>query len=244
MPSAILRLVPQPPIPEDLSARTRLISKYKSRSLLALCAVFSDTIRSICPTECAGRSLGIPKDPPSSFSTEESTPEIRFRISSRSGHHTQPSFRSGGFAPLQRFTPLLFCRLIASCCRPWGSSRFRLPNNLPRDVFLPFEVFLPSEAIFTTVKWPRWVCVTALLPYESKTFTTHLPFSLFECAARMETTPTAHSEPQGFTPQMAPLFVQPLPVKQTRYSPGFVRSPCRPFSHLCQPDGHPPNRPT
>jgi len=110
-------------------------------------AGFPDTSRSLRPgTEMPDfLSWGCPKISPPSTSAKESTPR-RFRaLRGRLPH--PPAFRPRGFTPPRRFAPLPLCRLVSSCCRPWGSLRFRrLRNRLPRCAFPPFEAFPPPTA--------------------------------------------------------------------------------------------------
>jgi hypothetical protein len=75
------------------------------------------------------------------------------RRSSGRWFHAPTSFRPRGFSPPRRLSPRRGCGFVAPRCRPWGSSRFRLPapaasaeaagarTPSPRCGLTPFEGF-------------------------------------------------------------------------------------------------------
>jgi len=79
---------------------------------------------------------------------------VSFRIPSASSHQPEVTFRPRGFSPPRRLSPHNVRRLVASCYRPWGSSRFyglaswrcrQDPGPLPATRITPLEGF-PSPA--------------------------------------------------------------------------------------------------
>lgn len=77
------------------------------------------------------------------------------------------AFRPRGFAPPRRLAPHQLCRLVASCCRLWGSSRFcflrasrrtsGLARSCPRDACRTLRrVFLVDSRTASPRPLPPW----------------------------------------------------------------------------------------
>jgi len=102
----------------------------------------------------------LPVAPPSTVLSDASF-EVTARVHSRIGTFAlllrlrdatpEVPFRPRGFAPPRRLSPRTARRLVASCCRPWGSSRFLLGRNRAFPATLPPLEELHRPAVGTPV---------------------------------------------------------------------------------------------
>jgi len=124
-----------------------------------------------------------PKISPPSSSSLVSTPSFRGRSApfarrllrspepSASGSSALRAFRPRGFSPPRRLAPPTTRRLVASCCRPWGSSGFCASPSADGPCALPLrcltlQSFSTYKAVSlspgTVTLLPLWACVLPL----------------------------------------------------------------------------------
>lgn len=97
----------------------------------------------------------------------------------RTGTNQYVTFRPCGLAPLRRLAPLRLCRLVASCCRSWGSTRFTVHVTSRR--ICRSALLIPVSQIRTFRRIPpvdsRTVSPRPLPPWRCSLFARHLACS-------------------------------------------------------------------